>query len=280
MGRAADELGVTHGAVSRHVRILEANLGVGLFDRGHGRIRLSAQGSRLLPVVQEAFDRVTEAALNLDATSMAGRLTVAATPNLAASWLIPQLDGFLRQYPALDLDVRMIEASSTELEDGIDLAIVYGLPKAPGRRVVRLSDISFFPVWSPRYENAVGSIRSPADLCDPRTTLLHDDGGDNWARWFDAVRSTPGGTAGDRSRRHGRNVHFSSALLSLEAARASLGIALGGRLEVADDLATGRLLRLSGHGAPAPHSYYLVTSAEPPRRALEFETWLRAQLSA
>ena len=204
---------------------------------------------------------------------MAGRLSVAATPNLAASWLIPLLDGFLAQHPGLDFDLRMIEPGAVTLDEDVDLAIAYGLPKAPGHRVVKLTDVDFFPVWSPRYENAVGSIRAPADLQDPRITLLHDDSdGSTWARWFDAM----GRSGGHR----GRNVHFSSAFLSLQAARTGLGVALGGRLEVAEDMTDGRFLRLSGHSAPAPHPYYLVTSAEAdrPRHLLEFETWLRAQL--
>jgi len=272
MARAAEELGVTHGAVSRHVRLLEQDLAVALFDRRHNRIRLTAEGARLFPVVREALDRVTTAALGLGGGPPAGRLTVACTPTLATSFLIPALDGFRSRYPALDLDLRIAPPAGAALAEDIDLALVYGLPRAAGRRVVKLTDVAFFPVWSSKYANQAGTIRGPDDLAGAAATLLHDDEGGNWARWFEAAgRSLPSGA---------RGIRFGAAFLSLEAARAGLGVALAGRLEVTGDLAEGRLMSLPEVGVPAPQAYYLVTAAEPgmPRRVAAFESWLRAQL--
>ena len=79
---AALELGVTHGAVSRQIRLLEETLGVELFDRSHNRLTLTSAGRRLMAAVGDAFDQITESTLSLDPESMAGTLVVAATPSI------------------------------------------------------------------------------------------------------------------------------------------------------------------------------------------------------
>ncbi|KKL56418.1 hypothetical protein LCGC14_2245580, partial [marine sediment metagenome] len=99
MRKAADELGVTHGAISRQVKQLEQRLGTELFDRSNNRLALTSAGIRLLQVVAEALDSITEATVCLDPESMAGSLVIASTPSISVGWLLRVIGEFSRQYP-------------------------------------------------------------------------------------------------------------------------------------------------------------------------------------
>ena len=99
--RAAEELGVTHGAVSRQIRQLEAQLDTCLFDRSNNRLTLTQEGRRLALAVGEALDRLTEGALSVDPGSLPGELVVAAPPSISACWLLAMIGDFNRSYPEI-----------------------------------------------------------------------------------------------------------------------------------------------------------------------------------
>ena len=101
---AAEELGVTPGAVSRHIKALEMRLGLRLFDRFNRSVVLTADGRRLAQGVADAFERL-EAALDAVRPGRSRQLRISALPSLAGKWLSPRLHRFSEENPDLDLIV-------------------------------------------------------------------------------------------------------------------------------------------------------------------------------
>lgn len=158
-----------------------------------------------------------------------------------------------------------------KMADQADLAIAYGSAEHPGKRVVRLGHAEFFPVCSPALRRKKPALKRPQDLL--KYTLLHEYNDEAWSRWLAAV-----GLAGQKS---ARSVYFDGAHLSLEAARAGYGIAMGDIATVRDDLARKRLVRLFQQTVPAAFPYYLVAppeTAQPPA-ARALEEWLIAEFA-
>ena len=100
----ADELGVTPGAVSRHIKALEMRLGLRLFDRFNRSVVLTADGRRLAQGVADAFERL-ESALEAVRPGRSRQLRISALPSLAGKWLSPRLHRFSEDNPDLDLIV-------------------------------------------------------------------------------------------------------------------------------------------------------------------------------
>jgi LysR family transcriptional regulator, glycine cleavage system transcriptional activator len=269
--RAARELGITHGAISRQVRILEEAVGSELFDRTHRRMQLTAGGQRLLHVVRDALDRVTEAALYLDPEMMAGSITIATTPSISVYWLIPVLGEFSVRYPEVELRMVNIEPRLRVLPADVDIAICFGAPDAPRHNVRELYREVFFPVASPKLLSGRQSIQQAADLL--RFTLIHDRHG-QWPRWFEAQ-----GLAGARAP---RNFFVQEAFQAVIAAREGFGVAITDRIEVANELREGSLVRLSDGVADGLHPIVMVSEADDrlPLRARVFIDHLHKALQA
>ncbi len=250
--RAAEELGVTHGAVSRHVRQLEELLGVALFDRSRNRMVLTSAGNRLLTGVQQGLDMMAESALYLDAESMAGRLVIASTPSISAGWLVTAIGEFSQRYPEMEISLLTIDPMQMDIPAEVDVAICYGKPHARRRDVTELFREKYFPVCSPKLLNVERALRRVEDLLD--YPLLTDRHG-HWLRWL---------------AQHGVNtekmktLYLQESFQVIHAVKEGFGIALVDRFEVARDLQNGTLQSLFSEEVMAEQSHYLVT--DPPAR--------------
>jgi len=274
MQEAAEELTVTHGAISRHIRNLENSLGTELFVRNHRQITLSLEGEYLLQVATETMERISEGILKLSEDTMSGRLSIACTESLAAGWLIPLMEDFLAMHPSTEIQFTPIDVLNPEKLPEADIAIVAGPRKLHEKRVVFLRKVDFFPVCSPAYAQDTPLLRRPRDLCRLNLPLLHDDDGTLWKRWFDAIN--------EKLDHPSNNHYYASGNLAMTAARSGYGVVLGQSLDAVDDIKHGRLVRLFKRQLPAPDPYYLVTSNDPvlPLRVTEFERWLRAKVGS
>jgi LysR family glycine cleavage system transcriptional activator len=268
VAKAAEELGVTHSAVSHQIRALEGQLGTKLFDRRHKPFRLTSEGEQLLHRVREAFDSLCDATTKLTIGNLEGDLTISCVPGLGANWLVPLLGQFLEAFPKLRVKVLTEHWRQPLASAEANLAIVYGSAEHPGRRVIRLGHSEFFPVCSPRLLGGEEPVRRPADLRS--FNLLHEYDEEAWSRWFAA--------AGVEQMSEARGIFFDSAHWSLQAARAGYGIALGDMPTVDADLREGRLVRLFEDSIPAMHPYHLLTPSIDrmtlPMR--ELENWVVA----
>ncbi|MFQ5985343.1 MAG: transcriptional regulator GcvA [Alphaproteobacteria bacterium] len=267
--RAADELYVTHAAISHQVKALEERLGVELFRRLNRSVRLTDAGQAYLPVVRDAFDRIAEATERLRASDTTGALTVSTTHSFAVRWLVSRLGAFREKHP--DIDVRL--TPSLHLVDfareEVDVAVRYGRGGWPGLRADRLLTLTVFLLCSPRLLEGRYPLRTPKDL--RYHTLLHDDLGEDWRPWLlaagvDGVDPT-------------RGPRFHGASLVLQAAVEGQGVALTHSALAAADLAAGRLVKPFDISLPTDFAYYVVcpeASAERPKVAA-FREWLLAE---
>ena len=265
---AADELGVTQGAVAQQVRHLEDVVEVQLFRRLPRGLALTRDGLEYFSSVQRALQIIA------DATDALGQrptvLAVSTTPSFASKWLIPRLSNFSRLHP--DIEVRVIadERLATFRADGVDIAIRLSKPPFPPGLVAQLLfPLDIFAVASPTLLDGGSPIRKPADLS--RHVLLHD-AHDLWPEFIEKLggkgRADP--TKGPR---------FSQSLLAIDAAVAGQGIALTSEPLVERDIAEGRLRRVFDFSFPMSLGFYVVfPQANAHEEALDaMRRWLFAQ---
>src|SRR6266498_938678 len=148
--KAADELHVTHGAVSRAVRHLEDQLGVQLFVRATRAIALTTIGSAFAAEVRVALDRLAAAAAATAWEQSSGVLSVSTLDSFAAQWLVPRLFRFRRAHDDIDVRLSTSEKLADFISDGIDIAIRYGQGHYPGVEAELLMQEDLSPVCSPK----------------------------------------------------------------------------------------------------------------------------------
>jgi len=271
MSGAAGELGVTHSAVSHHVRHLEETLGVPLFERVSSGVRLTADGARLSRALSLAFDSIADTVRHMDDTGGPDELLISCPHGFAAKWLAPELGSFLADNPKAQISMVPTNVAEESLRPDYDLSIIYGEIASETKRVVRLTETLFFPVCSPSFLNAHrGTIREPQDLL--AFTLLHAEDTRDWTRWF--------ARAGVDDIRGVQNVDMAHAHFALDAAAAGHGIALADNFVTNRDLRDGRLVRIFDITIPAPHVHHLVTPHDEQRSALSrrFEAWVMSKI--
>lgn len=272
---AADELGLTQGAISHQVRGLENQLGFELFRREPRRISTTAKGEQLAQAVREGLGTVARAIVELTKTDAGPHLVVSTLAGFAVKWLFPRLIRFDEKHPRIELSI----ATTGQLADfstgEADVAIRYGLGRYPGLHVEKILDEDMFPVCAPKLMRGAKALRKPADLAG--VPLLHDDitklegHTPGWRLWLSAAGVS--GVDPAKGRR------FGQSNMSIQAAIEGLGVALGRAPLVADDLAAGRLVRPFDLAVPSGYGYYFVC----PPRALErpkvaaFRAWVLAE---
>lgn len=266
--RAADELGVTHGAVSRAVRNLEDQLGVRLMIRATRSVRLTPAGVSFAADVSDVLERLAAAAAVV--TGQASSIVnVSTIDSFAARWLMPRLPRFRLLHGDIDVRVSMSERLADFVGDGIDLAIRCGGGRYPGLTSELLMTEQHFPVCSPTLLRRRPPLRSPADLVNH--TLLHDVFTVDWTIW---LRS-----AGIEHAQSRRGPTFLSSDHAIQAAIRGEGVVLGRSALVGDELAAGHLVRPFELSLPANFAYYAVYPARALKRASvkAFRDWLVAE---
>jgi DNA-binding transcriptional LysR family regulator len=268
--RAAQELLLTHSAVSHHIRFLEDQLGKQLFQRSGRTMQLTPAGQDLILKVRQGLrllERTFDTAMPAEDDAVA--LTLSVLPAFATRWLVPRLAGFHALHPQTDIDLR----ASAELAHlglgGIDVAIRYGPGGWPGLQYEKLMDEYVFPVCSPTYRD--GNL--PQRVEDLAHAVLLRNLTQPWEPWFDA--------AGVDLAEPSRGPSFSDAALLLQAAAEGWGIALGRAALVDDDLRSGRLVRLFEVAIPDTYAYYVLWQADNPKlpAITAFRNWLRNQVT-
>lgn len=249
--RAAEELSLTHAALSRQVRLLEEALGCSLFDRAHNGMQLTTAGRRFFIATQAALDVLAEGVIHLDPDALAGELVIATTPTISTNWLPAVIKAYCQRYPEVELRFVTIEPHQRTLPSRFDLALCLGIPDVRGKQVAKLYQEYYFPICAPALVSSEQPIQQPEDLL--AHTLLHERY-QHWEEWF--------ATHGIEQSRGVGNIHFDYGFQSIEAARQGLGIALADRLEVAADLRRGTLVRLLDQVIAVDEGVYLVSELE------------------
>jgi DNA-binding transcriptional LysR family regulator len=191
--KAAEELFVTHAAVSRHVRELEEWLGTQLFVRTGRGVVLTDAGKRYAARLTPIFDAIAEATRDAMIEGDSSHLTVAPDGAFASRWLIPRLGNFNAAHPEIELSVSPGEYISDFYKGEDDIAIRYGTGGWPEVEAELLCTARIFPVCAPQVI-ADDPPETPDDLA--RFTLLHENSQQWWADWLRApvarIRILPG----------------------------------------------------------------------------------------
>jgi LysR family glycine cleavage system transcriptional activator len=255
--RAADELGVTHGAVSRQIRLLEDWLGTKLFLRTSRNAIPTRAGTDLLAEAAPALDRLASASLRLQGGAQAsGLLHVSALPTFAMRWLIPRLPEFQRAHPALEL--RIVTASTAAEQFRMDVDVVISGPsRQPGWVGSRFLGEAYLPLLSPGLIKEQ-PLRVPADL--GQHTLLHAATRRlMWPRWLAA--------AGIPDLKPTREQVFEHFYFAIQAAIEGLGVAMGPLALIGEELREGRLVAPIKDPAIRTRGYFVYapeTNSEAP----------------
>lgn len=273
--KAAEELCVTHSAVSHQIKGLEERLGLDLFARSNRGVSLTEAGETLLPVLVEAFDRIADTLEGLVEKTHAGSLSMTTTPTFASKWLVSRLGGWRARNAGIDIHLRPTLRYVDFAQREADIGIRCGLPPWLGLTADFLLPIHMTPVCSPGYLRSCPPLREPEDALACK--LIHADTGshdlgEEWRTWLTTLGV--GGFEGLA----GPSFHDPS--LAMQAAIDGQGIAIG-YLELARaDIAAGRLVQPFEEAVRHRFSYFLVY---PPNRAEEpkikaFRAWIESEV--
>jgi LysR family glycine cleavage system transcriptional activator len=231
--KAADELYVTHGAISRQVQALEAWLDRPLFERHNRRVVLTPAGVAYLAEIGAALDRIALATARQLQSNERRVLRVNALATFTMRWLIPRLSTFQLAHPGTEVRVTTSRARLPELAEPYDVAIRGGPDQVPGHVAQPFLTETRLPVCSPALLARV-PLRRPED--QRRHILLHAATLPGvWSQWLLA--------AGVPDLEPRGSVTLEHFYLTLQAALDGLGVAIGPERLVEDDLADGRLTR-------------------------------------
>jgi len=267
--RAADELGRTHGAVSRQIRVLQDHAGLALFDKAGTGIRLNAHGEKLREVVAGALASLEQGWGRVLEEAQGQSLHVACSATFAMRWLVPHLAGFYRQHP--DVRIRLSMTSAQEIRNqGADLLLAWDRLSYPAQdqaEAIRIADVAFGPVCAPGY-----GFKVKGNHLTCATWIVHDYTQRAWTVW----QENSGFTAS-----HETELRFPHTHLCIEAALSGLGVALVESRMVREDLGAGRLIAPCGFVAFEDGLAIVPTSdraSSPAAKA--FIAWITQELGS
>lgn len=266
--RAAEEIHVTHGAISHQVRALEEELGVDLFVRHGKRIAITAEGERFAATLRKALSEIAAAAAVMREEGKQTRLTVTALPSFAARWLSPRLGRFIEQYPDMEVMLQSSNHLTDYVRESVDIGIRFGRGNYPGLAVEKIMEDYYYPVASPRF-NGGKLPRVPQEL--EQMPLLRCEL-EPWTPWFAAAGlDMPEPTGG---------LVFQDSSMLVRAAVEGHGIALARHAIAVSDVESGALARLFDIAVKCPQSYYLVCPPEALKKpqVQAFRAWLLAEV--
>jgi LysR family glycine cleavage system transcriptional activator len=227
---AAEELGVTPGAVTQHVKSLEAWANAPLFRRSARGIAPTELTLSLLPAFSAAFDELGAAVHRLRSEARPMRISIATLPSIAQLWLPRKLEALRREVPEISVSVTALETLPNLRREQVDVAIFF-FDGPPERGDIQIAPDRVFPVCTPALAR---TLTTPGDLA--QAALLHDaTWAEDWFRWLAAVGV--GAVAPTRGQT------YSLFAVALEEARRGAGILISHEALVAHLLDTGDLVR-------------------------------------
>lgn len=263
---AADELGVTQGAVAQHVRQLEAHLEVTLFERLPKGLALTSTGRSYHARIAEIFAALRSATAELKPEP--DKVLISVTPTFAAKWLIPNLPHFTETHPNIDLRIMATEKVSGFHSDGIDLAVRQGSPPfGAAMQATKLFKQELIAVAAP--ELTGGEHKSFDAEVLSKQPKIHDTH-DLWPKYLADMG------VHDQSP---RGLRLSQTALAVDAAISGQGIALVSRFLVSHDLAAGRLVEIGTAWDACENDFYLLGKRSDKNKAsvLDVMNWLKSR---
>lgn len=265
---AAEELGVTPGAVSQQISKAEAQLGRLVFERRPRGLEPTDAGRVVLAKLGEGFARLSEA-VTLAKGGDERRLTISVAPVFAARWLVRRLDGFLALHPDIDIRIDATTTLTDPASSDIDLAIRVGRGQWPNVEAELLLDQEVFPVVSPALAE---KLRQPRDLL-ALPAIIDSRAMFGWDVWLKAA-GLENETIAPRHR-------LNEASLCLDAVISGQGVMLAWQTLAVDAILGHCLVAPFPLRARTGFAHYIVTAPgrREPAKVTAFKTWLRAELA-
>lgn len=264
---AADELGVSVGAVSQQVIKAEAQLGQVIFERTARGMIATEAGRPVLFALDEGFARLS-AAVSIAQRKDDTILTISVAPVFAARWLVRRLDRFAERYP----DIKLRLDATTKLVNpaicDVDIGIRVGIGKWPDVKAELLLEQEVFPVCSP---DMAAGLKEPADILG-LPAIIDGPAMFTWEVWMREA----GLSGSTLTTRH----VFNDASLCLDAAIAGQGVMLAWQTLAGFSLAEGRLVAPFGIRARTGFGHYFVTAegTREPKKVKDFKAWIREEM--
>jgi LysR family glycine cleavage system transcriptional activator len=265
--RAASELSVTQGAVSRHVCALEDWLGVKLFTRNLRGTALTPRGAVYARVVRGALDQIEHGSRQLAQEPDENTLRLKVPPTFAIRWLVPRLARFHALDRKLDLQITTSHQPVDFNREDVDACIHSDTGPPQHARFHRLFGETLLPVCSPQLANRRPRIAEPRDLArHVLVSSMHRPR--DWPAWVRA--------AGLSDVDAGNGIKVENSALAYQAAIDGVGVVIAQKSFVGDDLANGRLVAPFTLEVPGDGGYYFGYPAERPKseRVAAFEEWI------
>ena len=251
--RAAEELNVTPGAVSRQIKALEAELGVTLFVRTPTGLIPTADAEALFAVLSQMFNRTAETVELIRSGNHTRRVTLACTHAFASQWLMPRMGDFWRRHPGTIVDHLISDDAREFRRAEVDLRIRYGFGAWPDETSALLTTDTLYPITGREFAQEHGGC-SASDI--PNLPLLHVDWVPaEWTGWDEFLHraGVPHGALPGR--------RFSTLGVVLRACEENQGIALGWHQLVSPLIEQGRIVPFTDLRMRSPGSYYLSWDA-------------------
>ena len=268
---AALELGTSQPAVSQRIGLLEEDLGVPLFKRGHRGVSLTADGLQLFNAVRDSLGGIGEAAASIRARRARQVLTVATDFGFAAYWLMPRLAALRALVPNLDVRIVTTQDPFDIRGEPVDIAIAFGAGQWPGCTAQALFPEIVVPVCSPGFWAAHGLTGQASDLA--RLPLLHLESAEplrwlGWENWLTLHSVARTGESHDLT--------LNNYPLVIQAAIAGQGLALGWTPLVDELVRNGQLVAACAQPTTTAHGYFLVepNAQRTPEPVQRFRRWM------
>lgn len=269
--KAAEELGRTHGAISKQLRALQEDAGASLFDKVGTGVRLNERGRQLAATVGDALNLLSDGYTKITGDARMPGIHVACSATFAMCWLVPRMSGFSRAHP--DVRIRLSMTSAREMREEADADLVllwdrHAYSPDEQARAIRISDVHFGLVCAPDYlleKDAKGRLAAPCLIVHDHTSQAWDA----WRRQTDLRLTTR------------KVLSFPHTHLCIEAAMAGMGVALVDRRLVARELAQKTLVAKFGFVKYEP-GFAAIPSAHKPMtpQTQLFLDWLASALNA
>ena len=271
VSQAAEALHVTHGAVSRQIKVLEEHLGIALFVKDGRGIKLTDAGMRLRDASGEAFDRLRGVCAELSRDNSEAPFVLGCSGSLLARWFIPRLGRLKADLPELRLHLSAGEGDLDPRRPGLDALLVFAEPPWPvDMQVHVLAEERIGPVLSPHFAG-FERLRGAAPQALLGESLLHTTSRPQaWPAWAAQHGLEPGALPFGQA--------FEHLYYLLEAAVAGLGVAIAPQQLVADDLRAGRLAAPWGFSPTHAALALWVPRRAADGRAEQLAQWLRQEL--
>ena len=266
---AAEELHVTHPAISHQIRRLEEWLGVPLFHRDARKVRLTDAGVILQASASAALAELGATCRRIRRNAAAATISVGCIPSIASRWLVPRLPAFTASHPDIGMRVAYAKAEDRLGDGDNDVLITLGADPTPGVTSLKLFSRLNRPVCSPYYLAGWEHLRTPAGIAG--ADLLHDENRQGWSDWF--------AEAGLAKVDVGNGPVFADFNILATAVIAGHGVALCPVDVFRDELKRGDLVVLSDISTNRDKGYFLTMAADASPAALTFADWFRREVA-